>query len=116
MVKKILHLEGLIFFLTALFFYHQLQSNWLVFIVLLFLPDISMVGYLKDKKLGAMLYNLMHNYILALVIIVFGAALFKNTFVELLGIILFAHVGLDRFLGYGLKYPSDFKDTHLQKI
>jgi hypothetical protein len=116
MVKKILHLEGFVFFLTALFFYHQLHGNWFIFILLLFTPDISMIGYLKDKKFGAILYNLMHNYITALIIIVTGAAIFTNTFVELLGIILFAHIGLDRFLGYGLKYPNEFKLTHLQKI
>src|SRR5271156_3792918 len=108
MVKKILHLEGLVFFLAALFFYNHFHGNWIIFILLLFLPDISMIGYLKDKKFGAMFYNLMHNYILAITIIVFGFVLFKNIFVGLLGIILFAHVGLDRFLGYGLKYPSDF--------
>ncbi len=115
MVKKLLHLEGFIFFLTSLFFYLQLQGNWLTFILLLFTPDLSMVGYLKDKKLGAVLYNLMHNYISALVLIA-GGMLIKNTFIMQLGIILFAHVAIDRALGYGLKYPTNFKDTHLQKV
>jgi len=115
MVKKILHLEGLAFFLIALFFYYQLEGNWLLFIALLFTPDISMIGYLKDKKLGAILYNIVHNYVLSIAIILIGI-LFKNTFIVQLGIILLAHVGLDRLLGFGLKYPSNFKDTHLQKI
>jgi Domain of unknown function (DUF4260) len=116
MVKKILRLEGLAFFLLALFFYYQLKGNWLLFIVLLFTPDISMIGYLKDKKLGAILYNLMHNYILSIAILLIGAILLRNMTIILLGIILLAHVGLDRFLGFGLKYPSNFKDTHLQKV
>ena len=28
----------------------------------------------------------------------------------------FAHIGMDRLAGYGLKYPTDFKDTHLQWV
>jgi Domain of unknown function (DUF4260) len=26
------------------------------------------------------------------------------------------HIGVDRMLGYGLKYPTAFKDTRLQRI
>ncbi len=33
-----------------------------------------------------------------------------------LALILFAHIGIDRLLGFGLKYPSGFKDTHLQRL
>ncbi|HEX8966179.1 MAG TPA: DUF4260 domain-containing protein [Patescibacteria group bacterium] len=116
MVKKILHLEGLIFFITALFFYNQLHGNWLLFTILLFTPDISMIGYLKNKKAGAILYNLVHNYILATGIIALGIFFFKNYFVVQIGLILFAHVGVDRLLGFGLKYQTAFKDTHLQKL
>ena len=115
MVKKILHGEGFVFFLSALFLYSQLHGNWFLFIVLLFIPDISMVGYLRNKRLGAFFYNVVHNYMLPILLIA-GGALLKNSFIMQLGIILFAHVGLDRFLGYGLKYPTNFKDTHLQKL
>jgi hypothetical protein len=27
-----------------------------------------------------------------------------------------AHIGVDRLVGYGLKYPTAFKDTHLQRV
>lgn len=116
MVKKILHLEGLIFFIIALFFYTQLRGNWLLFILLLFTPDISMIGYIKNKKAGAILYNLVHNYILATGIIALGIFFLKNNFATQIDLILFAHVGLDRLIGYGLKYQTAFKDTHLQKL
>ncbi len=116
MVKKLLHAEGIAFFLAALFCYNLFEGNWLLFIILLFTPDISMLGYLKDKKLGAQLYNLGHNYVLALLVISFGLFVTGNPLVTHVGIILFAHVALDRALGYGLKYPSSFKDTHLQKV
>ena len=31
-------------------------------------------------------------------------------------LIWLAHIGMDRLLGYGLKYPTAFKDTHLQRV
>lgn len=74
-----------------------------------------MIGYLKDKKLGAIIYNFAHNYILALLIIFIGIWQ-RNNFVISLGFILASHIGVDRFLGFGLKYISDFKDTHIQRI
>lgn len=115
MVSVILRFEGLAFLLLSLYFYNQLGGNWLLFFVLLFLPDISMIGYLRDKKIGAALYNLVHNYILATIVIGVGVLMTNNTLI-LLGLILFAHVGLDRLLGFGLKYPENFKHTHLQKV
>jgi hypothetical protein len=115
MVKKLLHLEGLVFFIAALYLYQQLNGNWIVFALLIFLPDISMIGYVKDKKLGAAVYNLVHNYALAIIVIASGA-LIQNSTVVSVGLILFAHVAMDRFFGYGLKYPTSFKDTHMQKV
>jgi hypothetical protein len=114
-VKYILHLEGLFVFLASLYFYGALNGNWLWLVLLLFTPDISMLGYLRDTKIGAFGYNLIHNYILSLIIIV-AAYIFDYQFVLLGGLILSAHVGLDRFLGYGLKYATRFQDTHLQRV
>ncbi|MGH7202954.1 MAG: DUF4260 domain-containing protein [Candidatus Levyibacteriota bacterium] len=115
MVKKILHIEGLVFFLTALFLYQQIHGNWWVFLLFLFAPDISMVGYLKNRKIGALFYNLIHNYILSFALIGIGLWL-KNVIGSEVGIILLAHVGLDRLLGFGLKYTTDFKETHMQRL
>jgi hypothetical protein len=115
MVKKILHVEGLAFFTTAVIAYYVLNGNWILFILLLFVPDFFMVGYLKNKKLGSMLYNFGHTYMLGLLIVSGGLLLGQNTIIYI-GVIFFAHVGLDRFLGYGLKYASGFKDTHLQRV
>lgn len=115
MVKIILLLENLLIFFGALYFYHQIDGNWLHFLLLLFVPDISMIGYLKNPVQGSLLYNLVHNYILAIFLMLLGIAT-NNTFFYNLGIILSAHVALDRTLGYGLKYPTKFKDTHIQKV
>ena len=115
MVKKILRCEGLVIFLISVFIYWKLEGNWLIFIFLLLTPDLSMIGYIKDKKIGAMVYNIVHNYILGAAIISLGMLL-PNSFIVLFGLILAAHIGMDRFFGYGLKYKTGFKDTHLQKV
>jgi hypothetical protein len=74
-----------------------------------------MIGYVKNKKLGAVIYNLVHNYILGLVII-FISMFLQDVIVLEIGVILLAHVAMDRFFGFGLKYSTHFKDTHIQKL
>lgn len=115
MIKTLLKFEALAIFLTCLYFYRQLNASWLFFVLLWLLPDISMIGYLRNGRIGAFIYNFAHNYILGLLIIFLGLSQ-DNNFVASLGVILISHIGLDRFLGYGLKYPSGFKDTHIQKL
>lgn len=108
-------IEGAFFFAFALWAYSGLHASWIFFFIFLLAPDISMVGYLKNPQLGAKLYNLAHMY--ALPIIAAGIAYGFNLRLILgLAIIWFAHIGLDRALGYGLKLPTDFKDTHLGRI
>src|SRR5207302_6041204 len=103
MVGKIIRIEGLIVFLGALYFYHVLNASWLLFVILLLAPDLSMVGYLKDKQTGALTYNLVHNF--ALVALLTGIGLFTgNTPWTSLVLILTAHIRADRFLGFGLMY------------
>lgn len=83
--------------------------------MLLLLPDLSMVGYVFGNKPGAVLYNFFHHQGLAIIVYLLGNYC-DNEFVQLTGIILFAHSAMDRFFGYGLKYFSGFQDTHLGKI
>lgn len=115
MVRRILHIEGLAVFLTAVYLYYLLSADWLLFVVLLFTPDISMIGYVKNTRIGAITYNLVHNYALGLAVSLIGVLVSSNLTLSL-GLILLAHVGLDRLLGFGLKYPTHFKETHLQKL
>ena len=114
-VANVLNLEGLAVFGATLYFYGNLGGNWLWFVPLLFAPDLAMMGYLKDNRVGAFFYNLIHNYALGLAIIVAGR-IFNNDLTTLAGLILCAHIGMDRFQGYGLKYVTAFKDTHLQHV
>jgi len=89
------------------------QPLWLI--PLLLAPDLSMIGYVGGPRLGALTYNAVHNLVLAVVLLVAGWYLVGG-FVAQLGAVLLAHVGMDRALGYGLKLPTDFRDTHLGRI
>ena len=82
---------------------------------LLLVPDISMIGYLGGPRLGAVTYNLAHNLVTALVALGAGWVVAIDP-LAMAGAVLLAHVGMDRTLGYGLKLPTDFKDTHLGRI
>jgi hypothetical protein len=111
----LLRLEGAVVFIIALVLYGRLESNWLLFVLLFFVPDVSMIGYAVNARLGATTYNLVHAYAMPAVLGLVG--LFSaNTVLVALSLIWFAHIGLDRLLGFGLKYPTQFKDTHLQHV
>ncbi len=122
MPRTILKLESLMMVIFASLVYYQMNSYmylsfqrfYLVILVWLSV-DVSMAGYLVNKKLGAFTYNLIHNYILAFAFLIAGA-FFQNFDVISIGLILMVHVGIDRLLGFGLKYSSHFKDTHIQKV
>jgi hypothetical protein len=81
----------------------------------LLLPDISAAGYVVNPRVGAMAYNAVHNWTLAIAIL--GVGWWLASIPALLaGSVLLAHVGMDRALGYGLKLPTSFQDTHLGRI
>lgn len=113
--KKLLHIEGLAVFVISIYFYAQVGESWWLFFVLLLLPDLSMLGYLVNTKIGSYIYNVFHTYLLPLLLIVGGEVLDNKTLLSI-GIIWVAHIGMDRTVGYGIKYPEGFKETHLQKV
>lgn len=115
MVKILLHLEGLVVLIASIALYGYFDFSWLLFIILLFAPDIAMLGYLLSNQAGAITYNLFHTYVTPAVVIACGIA-FSSSIVLAVGIIWIAHIGLDRMLGYGLKYVKHFKETHFGKV
>jgi len=86
------------------------QPLWLI--PLLLVVDVSMAGYFLAPRAGAIVYNLAHNWAVGLLVLGAGTTL-PSTLLLLAGAILVGHVGIDRFAGYGLKYPTAFADTHL---
>lgn len=114
-VRAWLRLEALVVFTGAVLVWIALDGGWLLFALMFFLPDLSFAAYLLGPRVGAMVYNLAHSYAIPAVLAVAGASL-DQAAVILAGSLWTAHIGFDRVLGYGLKYPSGFSDTHLGKI
>lgn len=114
-MKSAIRLEECGIFLFSIYLFSTLNYPWWLFPVLLFLPDISMIGYLGGTQLGAILYNVIHFRALALLLFVVGMIV-TSPLLALTGVILFAHASLDRVFGYGLKYRDSFNNTHLGRI
>ncbi|WP_400076399.1 DUF4260 domain-containing protein [Winogradskyella sp. R77965] len=114
-MKTILKFEELGMFALAIFLFSQLSYQWWWFLVLLLLPDIGMLGYVINTKIGAICYNIFHHKGLAILIYFLGIY-FEIELLRLIGVILFAHATMDRVFGYGLKYSDNFKNTHLGEI
>ncbi|MCH7413955.1 DUF4260 domain-containing protein [Belliella sp. R4-6] len=110
-MKNLLKLEELGQFILSILLFVQLDYVWWLFPACLLLPDLSMIGYLLNPKIGARLYNLFHHKLVAIIILVIGFFL-ENQLMELSGIILFGHAAMDRIFGYGLKFDDNFKNTH----
>ena len=113
--KLILRLEGLVLFVASLSaFLYLKQSAW-IFAGLFLVPDLSMAAYFAGPKPGAIIYNAFHTTIWPLLLAIYGV-LFGELFAQVLASVWLAHTGLDRAIGYGLKYATNFKDTHLGRI
>ena len=114
-VRSWLRLEGLAAFGAGLALFGASGGSWLLFVPLILLPGVSAVGYLAGPRIGSFTYNLLHNWVVGTAALGLGAWL-ASPAVVLAAAILIAHVGMDRAMGYGLKLPSSFKDTHLGRM
>lgn len=84
-------------------------------LLLILAPDLSAIGYLAGPTVGAAVYDVVHTYASPIALALVGV-LTGTEMATQIALIWFAHIGTDRFLGYGLKYPTRFKDTHLQRV
>jgi hypothetical protein len=112
---RTLRLEGAVVLISAMFAYHTRGESWLVFAALFLVPDVMMLGYLISPRFGAAAYNAGHTYA-APALLALGGYMFGINNVYGPALIWIAHIGVDRALGYGLKYGTSFNDTHLGKI
>src|ERR1700730_1575861 len=103
--RPLLHLEGAAVLIVSLLSYHWSQGSWLQFALLFLLPDLSMLGYAANIKVGAITYNAVHTYVGPLVLAGYSFASNRRAIFSL-SLIWIAHIGLDRMLGFGLKYPK----------
>jgi hypothetical protein len=114
-VRAWLRLEGLAAFGAGLALFGATGGNWLFIVPLLLLPDLSAAGFLAGRRIGTFTYNLIHNWVPGLAVLGLGVWLASPAIV-LGASILIAHVGMDRAVGYGLKLPGSFHDTHLGRM
>lgn len=110
----ILRLEGAGFFAVATAAYFVVGGPLWLFVVLALAPDIAMLGYLAGPRIGSRLYNAFHTYLAPVTLGAVGVWL-GTTPVTWVALIWAAHIGADRLFGYGLKYPTGFKHTHLSQ-
>jgi len=114
-----LRVESIVILALSLWLYAEAYANWWLFALLILAPDLSFLGYWAGPRVGAWAYNALHTYTLPLLLGAYGA--FGPPGAGALAavgvaLIWLAHIALDRALGYGLKYETGFKHTHLGKI
>jgi hypothetical protein len=110
-----LHLEGAGVFIATIALFAQVDLAWWLYPLLLLVPDVFAIGYLINTIWGARIYNIGHLYVLPLALGIF--ALFTSWTLGMgLALIWVGHIGMDRMLGYGMKYPENFKETHLGRV
>jgi Domain of unknown function (DUF4260) len=111
----LLRIEEACLLAAAVLLYAHLHFSWLLFAVLFFAPDLFMLGYLHNPRTGATIYNFGHAIFLPLLLFAFAYITSRPPLMAI-AIIWFSHIAFDRLLGFGLKYPASFKDTHLQHV
>ncbi len=113
-MKNTLKLEEVGILSMAVFglYLQPLEYSWWMWIILFLLPDIGMIGYLVNAGVGAFTYNLLHHRLLGAVLLGYGYYMLKPSWC-VAGLIILAHASFDRILGFGLKYPDHFKNTHM---
>lgn len=114
-LRTLLRLEGLTLFGGMTLLYAVWGGSWWIYAILFLVPDLSFAAYLAGPRYGAMIYNAAHSYLapMALMVTGFGAS---EPLILSIAMIWLAHIGIDRALGYGLKYSTGFGFTHLGRI
>ncbi len=110
-----LRLEGLAVAAVSAALYARTGASWWIFVALWIVPDLSMLGYLGGVGWGARVYNAIHSYVTAGTLAL-SALLLHAPVLLPLALIWVNHIGVDRLLGYGLKYPAGFGWTHLGRM
>ncbi len=113
--RLLLRIEGAALALGATYAYHRTGANWWLFAALILVPDVSFAGYLAGTRVGAIVYNAFHVTLGPLILGTLGFLLPSFDMIAV-ALIWAAHVGIDRALGYGLKYRAGFGITHLGRI
>jgi hypothetical protein len=114
-MKQLIKWEEAAMFLLSIALIAPLPYAWYWWLVWIMAPDLSAIAYLGGNRVGAIGYNAVHHKGVAILLYLAGLYTLHPA-LEYAGLILFGHSSMDRAMGYGLKYFSNFQDTHLGKI
>jgi hypothetical protein len=112
---QLLRIEDAFLLAAAILVYAHFHFSWVLFGVLFLVPDLFMLGYLVNPRIGAAIYNFAHTLSIPLVVAAIGW-MQQRPLLLAIAVIWLSHIAFDRLLGYGLKYPAHFGDTHLQHL
>lgn len=111
----LLHAEALCVLVASCGAYHLLfPHHWVLFASLFLVPDLSLLTYMRGSGAAASVtYNGMHSYVLPGFLGILAPP-FHSALLGELSLIWIAHISVDRVFGYGLKYSTSFRFTHIQ--
>jgi hypothetical protein len=110
----VLRLESVALAIAAIWLYTWHGGSWWLFAALILAPDLSAIGYAFGGAVGALAYNAAHAAVLPVALLGLGSL--DHPLLIDIAIIWFVHIAVDRAVGYGLKYPEGFKETHLSRL
>ena len=111
--RALLHLEGAAVLLLAAAAYFRLGHPWWLFLLLLLAPDLSLLGLMAGPRVGAVAYNAAHTTVGPLALLGIGWWVGGGQSVAVaVAFVWLAHIGLDRMVGYGLRYTDSAKRNH----
>ena len=113
--RVLLHLEGAALCAGAVAIYFHLDFSAITFLALVLAPDLSLIAYAAGPRAGAITYNAVHTTVPPVILGAAGVIADEGTLIQI-ALIWLAHIGIDRAVGYGLKYPTAFKDNHLGRV
>jgi hypothetical protein len=113
--RLLLRAEGAVVALAAVILYFNSDSPWWLLAVLALAPDLSFIGFAAGPRVGTAAYNAAHTYLVPVALGVVGVVAGADLATQV-ALVWITHIGVDRAIGYGLKYPTRFKDTHLQRV
>ena len=114
--SRSLRFENAVVAVAVLLAYHAYGAGWGMFALLILLPDLSGLGYLVNRRVGARCYNTAHSYAWPALLIVVGVIPSGADVTLGIGLIWAAHIAIDRAVGYGLKSREDHHETHLGRM
>jgi len=112
---KYIRSEEAVMFGLTIYLFSRGDFAWWWYPALILAPDIGILGYVINNRVGAITYNLFHHKGLALILYIAGLQ-YNMPVLQLAGLILFGHASMDRMFGFGLKYPDGFRYTHLEVV